>query len=119
MFGTIGFWELFLIFVVALIVLGPKRLPEAARTIGKFYREIMGVINDVKSTVKEPINDMKEIPKLTENEILTDDFENKEDEKRKEKKEEVIDIKNYQPKRKVISFKRNLEGENDRESKQS
>lgn len=30
----IGFWELFLIFGIALIVLGPERLPVAARTVG-------------------------------------------------------------------------------------
>jgi Tat protein translocase TatB subunit len=117
MFGTIGFWELFLIFVVALIVLGPKRLPEAARTIGKFYREIMGVINDVKSSVNEPMKEVKNIPEITEKELLADTTNTNEE--KKEKAKQNIDIENYQPKREKISFKRNLEEQNDREDKQS
>lgn len=32
----IGFWELLLIFSIALIVLGPERLPAAARTVGRW-----------------------------------------------------------------------------------
>ena len=32
----IGFWELLLIFSIALIVLGPERLPTAARTVGRW-----------------------------------------------------------------------------------
>ena len=36
----IGAWELFLIFVVALLVFGPRRIPELARGLGKGLHEI-------------------------------------------------------------------------------
>ncbi|WP_456430771.1 Sec-independent protein translocase protein TatB [Thermosulfuriphilus sp.] len=47
MFG-IGVPELIVIFVVALIVLGPERLPELARTIAKGIAEFRRTANDVK-----------------------------------------------------------------------
>lgn len=38
--GSIGFTEIMVVLVVALIVLGPARLPEAARSMGKAMREL-------------------------------------------------------------------------------
>lgn len=60
MFG-IGFQELLLILVVALIVLGPQRLPEVAKSLGKFYREIRGSIDEVKDSITKDISTIKEI----------------------------------------------------------
>jgi sec-independent protein translocase protein TatA len=37
--GQFGFGEILLVLVIALIVLGPKRLPEAGRSIGRGMRE--------------------------------------------------------------------------------
>ena len=39
----IGFWELVLVFVMALVVLGPERLPAAARQMGYWVRRIRGL----------------------------------------------------------------------------
>ncbi|MGA9469515.1 MAG: Sec-independent protein translocase protein TatB [Candidatus Macondimonas sp.] len=39
----IGFWELVLVFVIALVVLGPERLPAAARQAGLWVRRIRGL----------------------------------------------------------------------------
>ncbi|HET7687065.1 MAG TPA: Sec-independent protein translocase protein TatB [Candidatus Macondimonas sp.] len=39
----IGFWELVLVFVIALVVLGPERLPGAARQVGLWVRRIRGM----------------------------------------------------------------------------
>jgi len=39
----IGFWELVLVFVIALVVLGPERLPGAARQVGLWVRRIRGL----------------------------------------------------------------------------
>lgn len=67
MFG-IGFQELLVIMIVALIVLGPQRLPEVARSLGKFYKEFKNAIDDVKSSVANDIKSVKDI----ENEIKSD-----------------------------------------------
>ncbi|MBT8449545.1 MAG: Sec-independent protein translocase protein TatB [Gammaproteobacteria bacterium] len=47
----IGFWELCLITVVALLILGPERLPTAARTAGKWVSKIRGMVNNVKQEI--------------------------------------------------------------------
>ncbi len=47
MFG-LGFQELLIIFVVALIVIGPKKLPDLARAIGKAVREFKQATEDIK-----------------------------------------------------------------------
>lgn len=47
----VGFWELSLIFVVALIVLGPERLPRAARTAGLWVGKARQVLSSVKADI--------------------------------------------------------------------
>ena len=47
MFG-LGFQELLIIFVVALILIGPKRLPDLAKAIGKAVREFKQATEDIK-----------------------------------------------------------------------
>ena len=47
MFG-IGMPELMVIFVIGLVVLGPKRLPELARTLGKSLSEFRRASNDLR-----------------------------------------------------------------------
>lgn len=49
MFFDIGFSELVLISLLALIVLGPKRLPEAARAAGKMVAKLRNFITNVRS----------------------------------------------------------------------
>lgn len=49
---NIGSGELALIAVVALLVLGPKRLPELARGIGKFMREFRRQTDEVRGVVE-------------------------------------------------------------------
>ena len=49
---NLGAGEVILILVVALLVLGPKRLPELARGIGKFMREIRRQTDEVRSVVE-------------------------------------------------------------------
>jgi sec-independent protein translocase protein TatA len=44
MLGGIGPMELIVVAVIALIVLGPKRLPEAGRSVGRGLREFKGAI---------------------------------------------------------------------------
>ena len=51
MFG-IGMQELLLILVVALIILGPKKLPEVAKSLGKAMNEFKRATNDIKESLE-------------------------------------------------------------------
>ena len=50
----IGFPELIVILVIALIVLGPKKLPEAGRAMGKGMREFKDSLNGVSDDEERP-----------------------------------------------------------------
>ena len=52
MFG-LSFWEIAIILAIALILLGPKKLPELARSLGKGLREFRRATEDFRSTVDE------------------------------------------------------------------
>jgi len=50
LFGSIGMTELIVIMVVALIVIGPKRLPELARTLGKALGDFKRATSDFQNS---------------------------------------------------------------------
>lgn len=52
MFG-LSFWEIAVILAIALIVLGPSKLPELARSLGKGIREFRKATDDFKSHINE------------------------------------------------------------------
>jgi TatA/E family protein of Tat protein translocase len=54
MFG-LGFWEIAIILAVALLVLGPSKLPDLARGLGKGLREFRKATEDFKSTIDEEV----------------------------------------------------------------
>lgn len=45
----IGFWELFLIFLLGLLVLGPERLPKVARTLGQWTGRARGYVRQLSA----------------------------------------------------------------------
>ena len=55
MLGSIGMPELLIIFVVALIVFGPRKLPELGRSLGKSLAEFKRASNELRSTLDEEI----------------------------------------------------------------
>ncbi len=65
MFG-LSFGELIIIAIVALLLLGPDRLPEAAKTLGKGLRELRKATDDLKDQVEREIysDDRKAKPAL-------------------------------------------------------
>jgi sec-independent protein translocase protein TatB len=59
----IAFSELLIIAVVALIVIGPERLPKVARTAGHLFGRLQRYVNDVKSDIQREI-ELDELKKL-------------------------------------------------------
>ena len=56
MFGSIGMSELLIIFVIALLVFGPRKLPELGRSLGKSLGEFKRASNDLRNTLEEEIH---------------------------------------------------------------
>jgi Tat protein translocase TatB subunit len=54
---NIGPQELILVLIVALVVVGPQKLPELGRTIGKAMREFRKIQDDVKDTIRFDMDD--------------------------------------------------------------
>lgn len=59
----IGFTELLIIGIVALLVLGPERLPRVARTAGHLLGRLQRYVNDVKSDISREMQ-LEELRKL-------------------------------------------------------
>lgn len=55
MFG-LSFWEIAIIMVIALVVLGPSKLPEIARNLGKGLREFRKATEEFKDTVSTELH---------------------------------------------------------------
>jgi sec-independent protein translocase protein TatA len=55
MFGSIGMPELIIIMVIALIIFGPRKLPELGRSLGRSLQEFKRASNELKSTLDEEI----------------------------------------------------------------
>jgi Tat protein translocase TatB subunit len=49
----IGFQEMLVIIILALVLIGPKKLPEIAKTIGKALAEFRRAVDEVKGTIDE------------------------------------------------------------------
>ncbi len=56
MFGPLGFPEMLFILVLALLIFGPKRLPEVGRTIGKGMAHFRRATTDLKRTIESEIS---------------------------------------------------------------
>ena len=64
----VGFWELAIIAVIALLVIGPERLPKAARTAGLWVGRARRMVTDVKADIDREIreSDLAELKKAGE-----------------------------------------------------
>jgi len=58
--------ELLIIFVIALIIFGPRKLPELGRSLGKSLAEFKRASNELKSTLEEEIRIEEQRSKLDE-----------------------------------------------------
>ena len=55
MFGSLGLPELVVIFVIALIVFGPRKLPELGRSLGKGIAEFKRATNELQDSLEQQI----------------------------------------------------------------
>ena len=55
MFGSVGVPELIIIFTIALIIFGPRKLPELGKSLGKSLAEFKRASNELKNTLDEEI----------------------------------------------------------------
>ena len=66
MFGSLGMPELIVIFVIALIVFGPRKLPELGRSLGKSIAEFKRATNELQTSLEQEI-------RLEEQRLVRDD----------------------------------------------
>jgi sec-independent protein translocase protein TatA len=66
--GSLGMQEIVIIFIIALIIFGPRKLPELGKTIGKGLSEFKKASNELKQTWEEEVSLDKE--KASMNEII-------------------------------------------------
>jgi sec-independent protein translocase protein TatA len=55
--GPIGIQEMILILIIALIVFGPKRLPELGKSIGKTLAEFKRASNDIRQNIEKELEE--------------------------------------------------------------
>ncbi len=60
-----GFWELTLILVISLVVLGPERLPVFASQLGSIIKKVKDFANNVKTSIENESR-MKDLEKIIE-----------------------------------------------------
>ena len=64
MFGPLGVQELLLIFILVLIIFGPRKIPEIGRTLGKALGEFRKATDDLKGTIEREVR-LEELQKIT------------------------------------------------------
>lgn len=63
MIGSLGFTEIVFILVLALLIFGPKRLPEVGRTLGRGMKEFRRATSDLKRSIEQEIDLSDEPPR--------------------------------------------------------
>ncbi len=67
----ISFWEISIVAIIALLVIGPERLPAVARTIGRWYGKLQRFITSVKADIEQELkaSELKQIMDEQKNEL--------------------------------------------------
>ena len=70
---NLGFPELLVIFVIALLVFGPRKLPDLGRSLGKSLAEFKRATNELKRTWEEEVKTEEQELKKIQKDIESDD----------------------------------------------
>jgi sec-independent protein translocase protein TatA len=91
MFGNIGFPELLIILAIALLIFGPKKLPEVSKSLGRAIREFRRTSDEIKDKIEQEIqaSEFKDIKDELKKDLSQDIY--KEDKEVPEEKEEKKD----------------------------
>ncbi len=75
MFGNIGFPELLIIMAIALLIFGPKKLPEVGKSIGRAIREFRKASDEIKEKIDQEIqaDEFREIKEELKKDIKEDE----------------------------------------------
>ena len=58
MLGSVGFGELMVILGLALLIFGPKKLPEIGKTLGRSLREFRSATSDLKRSIEQEVKSL-------------------------------------------------------------
>lgn len=63
MFGTLGMPEIILIFVVALLLFGPRKMPQIGKSVGRALGEFRRASNEFKRTIEDEVaaDDLRDV----------------------------------------------------------
>ena len=64
--GSLGFWEIFLIVLVIVLLFGGKKIPELMRGVGKGVKSFRQGMNEVEDELKEVTKDLDDTKKADE-----------------------------------------------------
>src|SRR5215472_10681888 len=73
--GSLGWPEMVFIFVLALLLFGPKKLPELGRTIGKAMTEFRRASNELKATFDREMKNLEQEADLKELKQITSEYQ--------------------------------------------
>lgn len=68
--GPLGVQEMIAIFLIALILFGPKKLPELGRTLGKALSEFRRAKNELKATLETHLSELEREARLSDSKSL-------------------------------------------------
>ena len=111
MFG-VGIPELLVIMVIALIVIGPEKLPDIAKTLGKAFYEFKNVIDGVKTSMEE---EQKNIKESLDSSVETASIEKKGESLMKDYEDAILNKSKEKKEKKVSEAKEEPEAEDNTE----
>ncbi len=68
--GSIGIPEMIFVFVLALLIFGPRKLPELGRNLGKALTEFRRASNDLRATVEDEMHNLEKEAREVERHVL-------------------------------------------------